>query len=157
MGYTVNEYIPMELWHKDHWSTLAYIEAVMVECKGLFQVGFDGRMRQNRRHFRIMTEQAPRPLRPSKVNIGVVMDIEHGTRLRNGDVVASHDDWCCVQDMVHNGFFETSGGVPLADGDMQPGVCLIFSNKGMIIAAQLRQHKMIGGTFSTFEPKLQTV
>jgi len=31
----------MDLWGRDHWSTLAYIETVMVDCKG-FQIGQDG-------------------------------------------------------------------------------------------------------------------
>jgi hypothetical protein len=29
-------YIDIHLWGKDHWSTLAYIETVMVECGGSF-------------------------------------------------------------------------------------------------------------------------
>ncbi len=43
--------VPVELWSKDHWSTLAYIETVMVEHGGRFEVGWDPRMRQNRRNF----------------------------------------------------------------------------------------------------------
>lgn len=38
-----DSYIPMNMWSKDHWTTLAYIG---------FQVGRDARMRSNRRNFR---------------------------------------------------------------------------------------------------------
>ena len=37
-------YVPPNLFGKDHWSTLAYMETIMVDCGG-FQVGADPRMR----------------------------------------------------------------------------------------------------------------
>lgn len=33
-----NSYVPMDMWAKDHWTTLAYIDNVMVDNAG-FQVG----------------------------------------------------------------------------------------------------------------------
>ena len=53
-------YVPMARWGRDHWRCLVYVEAVMVEMAG-FQVGADPRMTANRRHYRVLAEQCPRP------------------------------------------------------------------------------------------------
>lgn len=140
----MDAYIPVNAWGKDHWSTLAYVDHIMTECAG-FQVGQDGRMRSNRRHYRVMAE-APRPRRPSHPHVGVVMAPEHGSRLKDGTVVANHDDWCCLQDMAQEGVF-TDG--PDA---VQPGATLHFSAKGKALADGLREHKQQGGKFATYEP-----
>lgn len=141
----MDEYIPMNKWSKDHWSTLAYLETVMVDAGG-FQVGSDPRMRSNRRHFRVMHQECPKPKRPTKDwALGVVMDASHGTVLKDGSSVANHDDWMCVQDMAAEGLFTTD-----VDG-VQPGETLHLSARGLALAAALRAHKAAGGTFASFD------
>jgi hypothetical protein len=136
-------YIPMAIWGKDHWSTLAYVETVMVESAG-FQVGADARMRSNRHNFRVMQEQCPKPKRPGKLAMGITMDPKYGSRLNDGTSVDNHDDWMCVQDMAKEGLFT------VGPDEMEPGVVLHFSKKGNALAEALRRHKSAGGQFAKF-------
>lgn len=152
--------VPMDLWSQDHWSTLAYLETVMVEHEGRFQVGWDPRLRQNRRHFRVMWEQCPTPLRTKADSTmdsgpirGVVMESGHATRLADGSRVDKHDDWACVQDMAEAGLFAADGATPLAMEDVEPGVVLWLSERGAALCDALRAHKRTpGGRFATFRP-----
>lgn len=142
-----NIYIPISMWAKDHWTTLAYIETVMVDNAG-FQVGRDARMRSNRRNFRVMSEDCPFPKRTDSnaAKLAISMRPEHATILKDGTKVPSHDDWCCIQDMAALGFFKCN-----AD-NIEPGVILNFSPLGEAIADELRKHKRDGGTYATFTP-----
>lgn len=143
----MSSYIAVNLWGKDHWSTLAYVETVMVECAG-FQIGSDARMRSNRRNFRVMHEQCRHPKRPerSTASMAVSMVPQHGTRLNNGTKVEDHDDWACIQDMAQAGLFTVSVDA------VEPKQVLHFSPIGSTIAVQLRNHKAAGGMFATFKP-----
>lgn len=143
--FSSGDYIPMSYWGKDHWSTLAYAESVMVECGG-FQVGADARMKSNRRNFRVMAQECARPKRPGKPtsSIAMVMQPEHSTKLNDGQVVDNHDDWSCLQDMAAAGLFiQNATGV-------QPGVTLALSEKGNAVANALREFKRNKGQFAQF-------
>lgn len=85
--------LPPDLWWRDHWSTLAYVETRLVD-KGAYSVMFDPRMRQSRRNYRVL---------PGNKSHGVPMDEKNGTRLSNNTYLPWHDDWCCVQGMVDAG------------------------------------------------------
>lgn len=137
-----DEMIPMSLWGRDHWSTLAYAETVMVDCGG-FQVGLDARMRHHRRHYRVMSELCKRPMRAGgNRSMPIVMDPEkHRTRLNDGSEVAKHDDWSCIQDMAAEGLFT----VP-AD-EIEPGVVLRLSPLGQKVAQWVRAQKMAEVSF----------
>lgn len=139
-------YIEMSQWGKDHWSTLAYVETVMVDCGG-FQVGLDPRMRSNRRHLRVMHQECPRPKRAGGRSSGlaVAMDVNSGSRLRDGSTVRGHDDWMCVQDMAHAGLFTVGAG------DVEPRVTLHLSALGKQVASRFREHKAAGGNFVEFD------
>lgn len=147
-------YIEIEKFGDDHWSTLAYAETVMVENQG-FQVGFDGRMRQGRRHFRVMLSQCPRPRRQNHAGpaAAVVMQPQYATKLADGTQVEGHDDWHCVQDLVYAGLMGIKRGdgmiLPLPD-DMEPGVTLFLTPLGEQAVSALRRHKTEGGGFATF-------
>jgi len=145
-------YVPVAKFGKDHWSTLAYAETVMVDCGG-FQVGLDPHMRQGRRHYRVMREQCIRPKRMGRVSpdMAMIMDMKYSTRLNDGTMVESHDDWHCVQDMAEAGYFRV-GAEPATADRVEPGVILHLSPLGRTVADALRQHKANGGTFSTFVP-----
>lgn len=144
-------YVPMNLFGKDHWSTLAYAEIEAVECGG-FQVGFDARMRQGRQHFRVMYEECRRPKRINGGHRGIVMRPEHGSRLNDGSFVENHDDWHCIQDMVAAGLMGVKKRgliMPLVE-EMEPGVVLHLTPLGHAIVASLRRHKAEGGNFAEF-------
>ena len=134
------EYIPIELWGRDHWSLLAYIETVVVDCARM-TIYRNPRMRHNRRHFRVM------PCGKDSIQ-AVVMGSDHGTRLNDGSYVPSHDDWNCVQDMAEAGML--SCGVD----QIEPGNTFRLSDKGLDLAGQIRRHKANGKPFSTFKPEL---
>jgi hypothetical protein len=140
MTFSASQIIPMEQFGKDHWSTLAYIETVMVECAG-FQVGFDGRMRQGRRNFRVIKEECPLPKRPNRCKMAIVMEPQWSTRLRNGSLIDGHDDWHCVQDLAEAGLLE---------GEVEPGKTLQLTEQGKQVVGLLRDHKRNGGSYSTF-------
>lgn len=142
--YLKDEYIPMAMWGKNHWSALAYIETVMVECGG-FEVGFDARMTQNRRHFRVMAEQNPTPKRPGRsisMSFASPMAPEYSTTLNDGQRVDGHDDWCCVGDFAASGLLKAE--------HFEPKDVLHLSELGQKICAQLRAHKQGGGNFAEF-------
>lgn len=139
----LTEYVPPALWGKDHWSLLAYIETVIVDCGG-FHVGFDPRMRQNRRNFRVMSEQCINPKRPGPPSRGIPMDPKYGTRLNNNSFIENHDDWMCVQDFINAGILEG------ADSSLEPGDVLYLTEQGRVLANRLREHKAAGGSFSKF-------
>ncbi len=142
---TTPDYVNIANWSKDHWSTLAYIETVMVECGG-FQIGLDCRMRSNRRNFRVMHEQCPRPKRAKQDGTrAVCMDPKYTSRVKNSTTV-DHDDWCCIQDMAVAELFTV--GVE----QIQPGVVLHLSEAGKAMIAALRAHKATGGQFAAFVP-----
>lgn len=138
-------YVPMPQWGRDHWRCLAYVEAIMVEMAG-FQVGADPRMSANRRHYRLLDEQCPRPNRPSHpVRPGMVMRPEWATRLADGSQPdPRHDDWCCVQDFAAAGLFR------VGPEKVEPGATLTFSEDGLALAAALRKHKAGGGQYRDF-------
>lgn len=142
-----NDFIPVSRWGKDHWTTLAYVDTVMVDCAG-FQIGKDSRMKSNRRNFRIMHEQCPEPKRSGNAfpSQAMAMQPQHATRLRDGTVVESHDDWCVLQDMAEVGLFNVT-----AD-ELDPGVTIHLSDLGREVVAAMRQHKSSGGQYATFDP-----
>lgn len=143
--FSSDEYVPMGFWGKDHWSTLAYLESVMVDCAG-FQVGTDARMKTGRRNSRVMAEGCASPQRAGRATnaLSMVMTEEQSTKLNNGQRVSGHDDWSCVQDMAAEGLFAQ------APDDIEPGVILAFSPKGDEIANALRIFKRNMGQFSQF-------
>ena len=137
-------FVPPEQWGPDHWSTLAYVETVMVECGG-FEIGADARMRSARHNFRVMNEQCSHPKRPSgRRGLGLVMDVSDGSTLHDGMKVPGHDDWVCLQDLAAAGFFT------VGPDDIEPRAVLHLSELGAAVTAQLRAHKAAGGTFKNF-------
>lgn len=141
-------HIPLHKWGKDHWSLLAYVESVSVECGG-FEVGYDARMRHNANNFAFMNMKNPEPKRQNRPTMqGPVMDERYATRLNDGTIAPdAHDDWMCVVDMASAGLFTVSSE------DVQPGAILSLSDKGFSLCSSLRKHKAQGGQFANFKPK----
>ncbi len=139
--------VPHNLFSGDHWSMLAYVETVMVETGG-FQIGLDHRTRMSRRNFRVLAEGCPRPKRPRtlKPSRAVILEPRNGTILSNNTFVPSHDDWDCLADLAHYGLFTQT--------TWEPGDILHFSPLGVKVAADLREWKQNGGSFSGFHTDL---
>ena len=145
------ERIPVARFGADHASTLAYIETVCTEQRE-FGIGHDPHMRVSRRHFRIFCEAFGEK---AAVHVhgraftefgyrGHPITAENGTRLRDGSVVAGHDDWDCLEDLAAVGLLEL--GPNLRDR----AITARLTPKGQKLAAALRAHKQSGGTFSSF-------
>lgn len=133
--------VPIEEFGRDHWSTFGYIECRCVDHKGV----------PDRDHMRCNPEQ-----HPGLVNRVDRWDPKYGTRLKGygkaeGEAKQAlqlewHDDWHCAEDLEQAGLLITGG----------TGIHPLFSltDVGQKVAAQLREHKARGGTFSNFEPDL---
>jgi hypothetical protein len=133
--FSADDSIPIHLWGRDHWSMLAYFRSVEVDFDG-FTVKFDPRMRQNRRHFRV--------LGGDKRN-GLPMTPENGSRLTDDTFIPGHDDWNCVED------FSAAGLLIDGCGDIENGEVLHLSPLGEALVEAVEAHKARGGTFSQFK------
>lgn len=122
--------IPEELFGKDHWSTLAYIEVRCTDYRGTVQLP------------QMRYDQNLHPQFHSHKNGD---GGKYPTRLKDGSLQYEHDDWSCVEDMEKAGYLKWGG----------TGLHPVFSltKKGRSIANQLREHKANGGTFDNFKPK----
>ena len=132
--------VPIQDFGKDHFSLLAYVEALCVESikKGVGEIDYR-RMRVN--------ENTHGPLAR---NLGVWRP-EHGSRLKGywnekHNVCPSrrldqHDDIDCLDDLGDAGLVEI---ISLINGFVR------LTDKGREIAARLRAHKSRGGVFATF-------
>lgn len=136
------DYIPIERWGKDHWSTLAYVETCAVDHLVTPNI-----CELDRRRMRC------NPFTHPYVAHLPHWDPNNGTRLRGFKsfaetpdlLIGSHDDWDCIVDMEHEDLLLICSAVN----------CLIsLTDQGRDIANQLREHKSKGGTFSNFEPIL---
>lgn len=127
------ENIKMDRWGKDHWSTFAYVETLAVDHKGVAQ--------PDRTRMRTNEKTHPHLVGHLSGNMG---GSEYPTRLKDNELIG-HDDWDCIFDAVKEGLLK----------DVGTGTNPAFSltKLGMKVAALLRQHKMQGGVFHTFEFK----
>lgn len=132
------EYIPVEAWGKDHWSTLAYLETRCVDHDGKIN---NKQMRCNSRLHRGFAHSAE--------------GSDYPTRLKDGSRVERHDDWSCLEDMIAAGIFDAWHGIAyhhIQLGHMAAKVKL--TTLGAALAGQLRSHKATGGNFANFVPNL---
>ena len=135
-----NDFVPMERWGKDHWSTLVYLETCAVDARGMIE---NRRMRCNAR--------LHRPF------VGLMFDNEiqdgskYPTRLTDNAELDNHDDWSCLEDMVKLGLIEVEWKVK--DRRKAFGGCVArvkFTDKGLEVSSAIRRHKANGGQFATF-------
>lgn len=125
----------MEQWGKDHWTNLAYIECRCVDYRGELEA----------RRMRINPARHPLLVSGSPMGDGPEVDwaSKYSTRYKGGaQLVPGHDDWDCIEDME-------TGGILVITSTSIPAVSL--TRAGMLIAADIRQHKMGGKPFATYE------
>ena len=137
--------IPMNRFGKDHWSTFAYVETCCVDANVGEHMG-------KLQHSRMRSNGNTHPLLNAN---GLAWRPEWGTRLFGyfeakkkqedvnalGLVLDTHDDWDCLDDL------EVAGLVDVIN--LTQGVVKLTS-KGLLVAAQLREHKAKGGQFAGF-------
>lgn len=119
--------VPVELWGKDHWSTLMYIETRCVDHDGV----------PHRDHMRCNATIHP--------GLGGRGEGTSPTRLNNGTEIAEHDDWSCVEDAEVAGFVEWQG----------TGINPVFrlTDEGWRVTHALRRHRAAGERVAEFRWK----
>ena len=136
------DYIPVERWGRDHWSTFAYLETRVVDGNGLID---NRKMRCAARLHREFAHVDP--------VLGRLQDGgKHPTRLKDGEI-ENHDDWSCLEDMVEAGLIEawwTPNPLNRPFGGAKAKIEL--TEMGFVCAGLLREYKAKGGTFGTFSP-----
>lgn len=136
------ERIPLTEFGSDHWSTLAYLETVMVEY-GEYQVDLDPRMRTNRRHYRLLAERNHLARHVgAKWKMVRAMQSENGSRLSNGSTLDNHDDWDCVEYLI------SAGVLTVKRPHNRPTLYLTDLGEQVVVA--LRGHKRNNGRWATF-------
>lgn len=118
--------VPVELWGKDHWSTLLYIEVRCVDHFGT----------PNRDHLRCHT--AVHPGLAGRGGDGS----RYPTRLNNGNEITEHDDWSCLEDAEAAGLLKWEGS----------GINPVFrlTDEGWKVVHALRRHLAEGGKIADF-------
>lgn len=137
-----NPPIPMEKWGKDHWSTLAYMETREVDDRGIL----DGdRMRCNV-YIHLLLQGKVHILRRIRTTD------EYPTILKDGVLQHNHDDWSCMEDAISAGLVEAEISPCPEDSIIWRKVRIKLTERGRLIANQLREHKAGGGNYSNFVP-----
>jgi hypothetical protein len=127
-----------ELWGKDHFTTLLYIASVCVDNGGEPKA-------------ECMRTWPGRPLRGKVGARQPLRDKGYPTCLRDGSEVSDHDDWDCVDDMVHAGLILWEGT------GTQPKFRL--TDKGWALVGLLLLHRSEGKRVANFpkEKVLETI
>lgn len=154
---TPNDIIPPDLWGRDHFSALLYIETRIVDGGSrTFQIALDPHMRTNMHNYQEFAGRGGaihlgnEQTRKNKASMVRVMQAIHGSRLSDGTYVLAHDDWQCIADMADIGYFASAGKLINAD-DLQRGVQITLSTLGQSVAARCRAHKALGKPWSEFK------
>jgi hypothetical protein len=144
------EHVPINRWGKDHWSTFAYAETCVVDKMNADGEPYLGELNRDRlrcnadRHGELMGRRVALCTNHS-------WKAEHGTRLKgffkdnrvqNRNQIELHDDWDCLEDMEREGLLQI---VSYVNGFIK------FTEKGVALAARVREHKIRGGNFADFE------
>lgn len=132
--------IPRAKWGLDHASVLLYVETRAVDYRGLIDVD---RMRCNPRRHPFLEGRAAGLAVKGRT-------FSSPTRLRNGEKVAGHDDWDCLDDIIAEGLAENTGtGV---------NVRVRLTDEGWKLVHAVRRHRAENDTviapfnFETWRP-----
>lgn len=129
------EFIKMSKWGKDHWSLLAYLEAMCVD-------GTDGVGTIDFLKVRVNPARHPKLLGKPMVAARTWQD-SYGTRLV-GKVLPTHDDIDCLADLRRANLVDV---IDLQEGSVQ------LTERGKDYALALRRHKMeVKATFGNYDP-----
>lgn len=136
--------VNIDMFGKDHWSTLAYCECCCTDNAGKgFGTLARNRMRCNKERHPLLSaglswsDNYSSCLKGIDVKDTPEQALEKGTRLRG------HDDWDCLDDLEAAGLIEIISLINCA---------VKMTDKGNEVAAKLRAHKANGGRFIDFQP-----
>lgn len=132
---TVAPITSVELFGKDHWSTLAFVETRCVDYKGVLD---QDKMRCNlNRHAAFAGPVQRRSL---------IMQWQEnwGTRLSDGTMLSDHDDWDCLIDLAKVGYIE------IIDID---SAVVKMTPAGLEVVQKLRIYRTETGRYTDFRPQ----
>jgi len=109
-------YVPINMWGRDHWTTIVYVESRAVD--------FHGKL--DNRHMRTDKDLHPQFAHHST-------DKKYPTRLSRDRIQENHDDWSCLDDAREEGLLHI-----LYDGGTAIGY---LSDLGWFIVGKLRRYK----------------
>lgn len=153
----VDEYVPIEYFGKDHWTTFAYAETCCVDYGGVLD---NRRMRCHPRRHRAFAAVLPFS--------GTLQDGSgYPTRLKCGILLKNHDDWDALQDLEQAGLLKitaddiiktkrgprrASEQQRLARGPFPQLTCRVeLTALGRQIASEYRAHLAAGKNSFEFE------
>lgn len=142
------DFVEVARFHKDHYSTLAYIETRGVDYDGRIDLR---RMRCNGRRHRLCIGQWRQQ---SSAMSG--WNDRYSTVVRDGEdtqMIEGHDDWDCVEDMIHAGWVKVDEFKPHQTKLFHSTISLSLMERGTRVVNSLREHKRAGGSFSDFSAK----
>ncbi len=148
--------IPLDRMGKDHWSTLAYLETRAVDHRGVIK---NANMRTSiKRH----------PLFVARGAMGPPTDGGRYPTLYKDGEMTEHDDWDCVNDMVHAGLLAVKPALewlwevpvgsrgPIKHNGRVPTkelkVTVKLTKLGMQVAGELRAHLQKQRRYAEFAP-----
>lgn len=130
------EHVAPEQWGKDHHSLIAYLETCSTDRRGKIDLT---KLRINvRRAARLRYESSSvwRQIRGGSS----AWNPEHGTVLKNGEVLPQHCDCACLFDLAREGLIEVH------DWDQ-----VLLLPAGRRMAERIREHKANGENYQSFD------
>ncbi len=148
--------IPLNRWGKDHYSTLAYLETRAVDHKGVIS------------NVNMRTSAKRHPLFIARGPLGPPTDGgNYPTNYKDGEMT-EHDDWDCLDDMVHAGLLAVRPANPelweVPVGSRGPikfrrqvptkelKVTVKLTELGQKVAGELRAHLQKKRRYAVFAP-----
>jgi len=122
--------IPVEMWGKDHWSLLAYIETCCVDQNGHFELT------------RIRVNPYTHPMLAVGKLSARKWASNYNTVLNDGSDIPNHDDIDCLHDLEDVGMIYIKSFV---------NGFAALSPLGIVISAQLRAHNIVGNNYKDFK------
>ena len=144
--YQLGQVVPMKDWGPQHWACFYYIQGAALSAGG-FQIGLDPHMRAVAETLEILGKSCRCPAKiHSMKNVTVLPMAENlSTRIRTGQVINGHDDWCVLQDLQCEGLFRHVDDDALTCGEFRE-----LSDKGKRFALAVRGHFKKNQSFRAF-------
>lgn len=127
--------VSLESWGRDHWSTLLYLDHVVVDRGG----------RPDRAKMRCDPDLHPGLVSPHHTRFTK----KYPTKLKDGEHLKDHDDWDCVEDLEAAGLLEWQGT------GINPVIHI--TTVGHKVIAEAREHRVEHKGCDNFTPSIPLI
>ena len=118
---TGDDFVPMRLWGRDHWTTILYVETCAVDNYGKID---NRRMRTDNDLHPVLSHHKSNAKCPTRLSGNTGVDPQ---------LLEDHDDWSCLDDAQEEGLLTWK-----EDGH---NATVKFTNVGWFIAGKLRRFR----------------